>query len=101
MRNEYTNASVTIRNLLTSAALAVFVASGMIALGCSGNPQKTGGIVVDSGALAICVLQHSTEPISKIVEACGGATETLVTTILSEHRAAAQRELSSRLDGGK
>jgi hypothetical protein len=100
------NASVSLhiaRNLILAAFAAGVVSVGMadLVMGC-GSPQKTAAVVVDSGSLALCVLQHSTEPVSQVVVECAGATESLVTTLLSEHKAAAAREVSARLrDGGK
>jgi hypothetical protein len=98
------------RNLIVAAFAAGIVSvemtdvvfgSAAASTGC-GSSQKTATTVIDSGALAICVLQHSTDPVSKIVEQCAGATETLVTTLLSEHKSASVREESAKLrDGGK
>lgn len=91
-------------NLFVAAAIAL-LASGIgftmltATVGCGASPGK---VAVDIGAgisVAACVLQHNGEPVTQILIDCAGATEAGVTTILSEHRAAMAREMSSK-DGG-
>lgn len=80
---------------ILSAALA------LVGIGAScSSPAKT---AVDAGALAICILNHSDEPVDQIVKDCNGATAQLVADILAAHRAAEEREASrAKLkDGGR
>lgn len=86
------------RPIFYSAAL------GMLAAWLLACPPKT---AVDEVNLAICVLDHSSEPPAQIVTDCQkqgyAVTIDIVTSILAAHRAAEEREASRAklLDGGR
>lgn len=61
--------------------------------GCSFFQSPQGVATVTAGIdLAVCVLNHSQEPIQQIVTDCGAATAQDVIRILDAHAAAKNRE---------
>lgn len=75
-------------------------AIGMTSSGCSWLSSPQGAAAVTAGIdLAVCVLNHSNEPIQQIVTDCGAATAQDVVRILDAHQAAMTRALAK--DGGR
>ena len=81
---------------------SIILATSILLAGCL--PANTAADVGAGLNVAVCVLDHSTEPVSQIVTDCAGASVELVTTILSAHRTAMAREASLKAtypDAGK
>lgn len=70
----------------------------LLSLGC---PQAAKD-VTDGAALAVCILNHSSETPAQIEKDCQGATQQAIQDVLLAHRAATEREMSrgKLTDGG-
>jgi small neutral amino acid transporter SnatA (MarC family) len=74
----------------TGPALVMLLAFGLMRCSWLRSPQ--GAASVTAGIdLAICALDHSSEPIAQIVTDCGASTAEDVIKILDAHTAAMQR----------
>lgn len=72
---------------------AVMLFAAVVSSGCSLFQGPRGAAVETAGIdLAVCVLNHVTEPVQQIVTDCGAATAQDVVRILDAHRAALARE---------
>ncbi len=89
------------KNIISSIVLV----GSILLAGCI--KTDSGSLVSDVAAgvkLSACILEHSTEPVSQIVQDCAGASADLVTTVLAAHRSAMAKEASKRAtyqDAGK
>lgn len=76
--------------------LATLCAVGLLALGSSGCSwlQSPQGTATETAAadLAVCVLNHITEPVQQIATDCGAAVVSDVVKIIDAHNAAEARE---------
>jgi hypothetical protein len=80
-------------------AVLMLCGAGIGTQGCSWLASPQGAATVQAGVdLAVCVLNHSNEPIQQIVTDCGASTAGDVIKILDAHRAAMMRE---KADGGQ
>jgi len=75
------------RGMIIGAGMGILAA---LLLACP-NPAKS---AIDDAALAVCILNHDSEPIQQIVDACAGATAQVVADVLGAHRAAMERQRS-------
>ena len=75
------------------AAIVGAVSALIVVWAVMGCTKAQGGAVVTGGIdVALCVLNHSTEPPATIAAECGVAAVEDVVKILDAHRAAAIRE---------
>ena len=64
----------------------------LLCCSCSWLSSPQGAATVTAGVdLAVCVLNHSSEPVAQIVTDCGAAAAADVIRILDAHTAAMQR----------